>query len=223
MKQASETKQGIANTDLVVLALLLCGGGERYIDLEHIAVMCFKLAPPQFRWTLYDYPSLDSAHHAVRNLIMRRPDLLRKPKTQKSTERMLTAAGINHAIHVGSLYLNKRLTTPAEVMRAFSGFVNGSEVEAEHQEKRAGRNSDARPAQQELRLVRKHDTFKEWKRGTPLNEIEKWRFADLLKCLPDSPNSVWEERLQRLQAQAAWWQDNEISRFLNGVEKAIRA
>src|SRR5579862_3677341 len=109
MKSQAHQRAFASNNDILLVGLLLAGGAEKYVDIEHIANACYRIAPTQFRWRLYDYPSLESVQRGVGNLRrMSGEPFITKPKSN-STERMLTVRGIERAIEVASRILGKRL------------------------------------------------------------------------------------------------------------------
>jgi hypothetical protein len=214
-------KISIANTDLLLVGLLLAGGAENYVDIEEIAVKCHQIAPTQFRWRLFDYPSLEAVQRGVGDL-RRMPGepLISKPKSN-STERMLTARGIQRAVEVASRLLDKQLNSARE---AIAVFDRTKVTKNGNQPKRglpALLKTEARPAQRALRALRRHPVFQHWATDHELIEVARWQLADVLNCLPDSPAEVWRERLERLQAQAAWWEDHEAKDFLRAIATKV--
>jgi hypothetical protein len=191
----------------MLLALLVAGAGERFVDMEHAAVVCYRLAPVRFKWRHYDYPSAEVAQNAAWDLERQKsPRLLTRPRRQ-STERMLTAEGIDEAIGVASRIAGRSFRTADEAIQAFD--ESGSRVLVA-----AG---DRRPINAELRDVRCHQVFSQWASGRSLAETESWKLADCLNCMPDSPDWVWRDRIQKLRTLAARWSDEEAAAFLRDV------
>lgn len=188
----------------MLAALLAAGAGERFIDMEHAAVICHRLAPARFKWRHYDYPSAEVAQNAAWDLERQKsPRLLLRPGRQ-STERMLTAEGVREAIKVAARMTGKTFRSADEAIHA----LRHSSVPV------SSTARDRRPGSAELRDLRRHEVFRSWALGGLLSEVDDWKLADCLNCMPDSPDWVWRERLQKLRTLAARWADDEAAAFL---------
>lgn len=215
-KRERSARDGPSNIDILLLGLLLAGGAERYVDIEEVAYTCYRIAPTQFKWRLYDYPSLEAVQRAVGDIVKRFGEsLIRKPK-KSSTERMLTASGIERATRVAEEIVGKKLRNPKDVVTAFGSLENQPDAK-----RPSVRTSDSRPAQRLLRDIRKHRVFQRWLNGTPASSAAPWEIADLLNCLPDSPPEIWEDRIERALAQAKWWQDEDVLEFISDLRSAF--
>lgn len=214
-------KEEISKIDSVLLALLLTGGAEKEVDIEDIAVAAFQLDPVSFRWTRYDYPDREVAHKALRHNKERYGERFLRSRSAVSTQRILTAEGIARAVHLATIYTgNKKLRTPQEAITALRRVltekprVTGKPAEA------AARTAPSAAVKHDLTSLKRHRVFREWKQGR-LTRTMPWEIADLLQCLPDSPAAVWIDRLETYKAQATWWREDDIFRFLQALEKKL--
>lgn len=210
---------GVTHHDFLLLGFFLAGGAETYVDIEHVAVKLFELAPTQFSWRLYpQYPSLEAVQRAIGNGRIRHGyRYVRRPQSSKSTERMLTAEGIARAVAVAEQLVGRSFDSPQAALAALNALgpnppdVGGS----------ASITADNRPVHRELRALRKHDLFRGWQANPSLDGAELWQLADLLNCLPDSTDEVWRERLGRLQAQAEMWRGDPIVKFIAAISHVV--
>ena len=63
-----------------------------------------------------------------------------------------------------------------------------------------------------LDQFKKKAVFVRWQADSEMNP-DKWDLASALRCLPNSPSSVWHERLETLKADAQLHGDSEVLRF----------
>lgn len=200
------------NIELVLLAMLIAGAGDDFIDLEDIAVEAHKLSPQRFGWRTKPYPSDKLLVQAIADLERRHKDSRTLRGTGKAPARMLTAEGRKVALRVGSKLAGIEFSDVASLTAHFQNAGEGAprQVPAER-----------RPAQAELTELRRHHTFQVWEdAGGDLSSLERWELLDAVSCLPDAPPTSVREQTEKLIAQAERWSDREAIEFLNDLSKA---
>lgn len=203
---SGESTPALQNRHIVLIALLLTGGAAQFIDIEDIAVLAHQLSPTRFRWNRYDYPSLEAARVGFK----RWSDLKIDPPLflTRRLSYALTPAGIQEAVRCARIMFGRDFSSPQSVIEHVSAI--GKDVSE------ALPATQQRPSQNELRELRRHNLFERWRRGEIA--FERWEVADLLNCMPDSSDQVWRERFRHYESLASFWQDEEISNFLDAVK-----
>lgn len=202
----------VANTDLVVLAMLLAGAGDDFTDIEDIAVAAHRLSPQRFGWRTKPFPSDKIVVQAVADLEAKRKDRLTLRGTGKVATRMLTAEGRKHALSVGSRFAGRSFDSVADLVAHFEtpGPERPTEIPAER-----------RRVQAELGELRRHPAFQVWAdEGGDLEGVERWELLDAVSCLPDAPPWGVREQIEKLTALAERWSDTEAIQFLTDIAKA---
>lgn len=216
VRTQSVSDQEINNRQVVLLALLLQGGATGHVDLEDVAVQAYRLAPTRFRWSRYDYPSLEATRQAFKHWKDRKTE---EPRvTEHRQTYLLTGLGVKEAVDAARIILQREISSADEAIKAYkasSGVVSDKSQDAIV----ARTRTTARPSQHELRRIRTHRLFKLWLSGS--TAFEQWEIADLLNCLPNSSVRVWDERFSRLNAMAEFWQDEELMRFLATLKQQV--
>jgi len=159
------------NDDLLVWALHLLGGAERWVDVEELFLKAFELAPARLSWRtrpdLPDYKKCAKALQSVEN--PKRSDHLGLFSKNGPYERRLTFDGLRWCEEHQEL-----------LSRLYQGGVVPS----------ATRQDDAR----RIRSLMSSDAFRLWADTSeltcPLGEL-----ADAFRCLADSPMATWQARL----------------------------
>ena len=201
----------IGNTDLVLLATLLAGGGDSFADVEDIAVEAYRLSPQRFGWRTKPYPSdkivvqaiadLEAKHRKKQSLTMRGSSV----QADKVATRKLTAEGRRVALQVGSQLAGRNFVDVASLKAHFqSSDANVAELTA----------ADRRRAQADLIELRRHRAFQEWADGGDLSTLERWQLLDAINCLPDSPEWSIQDQSEKLTALAEHWKDTDVLRFM---------
>jgi hypothetical protein len=181
----------IANWEIFLWALGILGGADTFIDVEDVFIRCFDLAPKRFSWrSRPDLPDYKKCSKALRDAEAKGPHLLLK--TQDGLRRQLTAEGqdwikSNERRMVALLHSDLPVQEPR-----------------------------TRPRVRLLADVERSDLFQSWRRTGELS-TEKWRFAELLKCSPDSDWRTWRNRLQSLRAAAKSAERLKTLEFLTSV------
>lgn len=210
-------EKDVSNRHVILLALLLQGGASQFVDIEDIAVQAYRLAPTRFRWNRYDYPSVEAARVAFKHW-----KDLKNEEARFTSHRLsysLTAVGVAGAVDTARILLKRNFANADEVITFYRAMADGGDPSEVQKAVSNGTRTTARPSQHELRRLRAHSVFKRWRSGE--TDFEVWEVADVLNCLPDSSARIWEERFNRFEAMASFWQDDELTRFLAALRKGI--
>lgn len=180
------------NPDIVPLALFELGGAGEFIDVEDIFFKCYELAPERFGWRTRPLPNYKTLSKALRDLEGDHPSLL--VKTPDGLRRQLSAEGVEW-VRGRMQEFRKTMTTP-------------------------GLNPPTRrPSQRLLNSLRDTPLVQAFVRGErPV--LKRYEVADLLVCSPDSPKSLWLERLETFRSAAADANRHELMDFLEFVRKS---
>jgi hypothetical protein len=167
-------KLKVDNPDIIPFALLELGGAGQFIDVEDIFLRCFEVAPERFRWRKHLIANYKTLSKALRDFEGRHPDFLLK--TEDGLSRQLSKEGID--------WLKARLDLFREVLSL------------------PGANPPTRRREQKLlNEFASHRLVRAFEKGH-LEDLHKYEIADLLLCAPDSPTSVWKERLETYRSAA---------------------
>jgi hypothetical protein len=203
-------KQEFSNTELILVAILLAGGAERYADIEDVAVMAFQISAQRFGWRSHAYPSDKIVGQAFADLESRHSDRLTRRGSGKVATRMLTAEGLRTSLEVADRLAGRHFE---DVNQVLSHFANaGADVDSQ------SASAERRPVQGELRALHRHPAFQRWaNQDEALEDIETWQLVDALSCLPDAPPWAIKNQLAKLEALAERWQDAEAAKFLGDL------
>jgi hypothetical protein len=177
------------NGDIFAFALYRLQGTGRFVDVEDVFEECWKLSPSRFGWRKHAYPNYKVASKAQRDFESRHPSLILK--TPDGLGRQLSAEGIAWVL----------------------GHLDEFEPLAR------GDSKAPAPRRASHRLVaelERSPVVEAFLRGAEV-AVNKIQMADLLRCAPDSPPSVWRQRMETARSAA---KDNErldILRFLDCV------
>lgn len=204
-----------SKSDYVLVGMLVAGGARTWVDAEDVAVVCYALNRTAFRWARYDYPNLETVARTLRGLKEQFGDAIVVAPALQSGKRRLTAAGLQRARALGAMFVGRTYKDPAALVRALRRKVGL----ADREPAAAGPPTDstqAREARATLSFITNHAAYRAWCRKR-LAELPLWQLAEVLQCLPDSPRSVWRERLARYQSLAAWWNRPNAQAFLEAL------
>lgn len=181
----------LTNQDIFAYALYRLQGAGQFVDVEEVWVECWRLSPSRFGWRSRrdEFPSDRVALKAQGDLERAHPELI--TKTLNGLCRQLTAEGV--------AWVRERIVdferlaageTKAPATRRVSYRVI-AELARNPNVQRALAGGQAR-----------------------FNKVE---LADLLGCAPDSPASIWQERLTTLRSAAEDSERRDLVRFIDGV------
>lgn len=212
--------QAFAKSDYVLVGMLIAGGARTWVDVEDVAVLCYRLNPPAFRWSRYDYPHLETVARTFRALKEQYGDRVIVAPAPQSTQRRLTAAGLKRARALGERLIGRTYKDPAALVRALRRKMGDATAQPAAAAGPAAGSPDARVARATLSFLANHAVYRAWTRKR-LDDVPLWQIADLLQCLPDSPAAVWRERLTRHQSLAAWWSRPNVQAFLEALSTRL--
>jgi hypothetical protein len=186
--------EDLGNWQIFLWALHQLGGASSFVEVEDVFFTCFELAPKRFAWrTRPDLPDYKKCAKALQEAEARRPPLLVK-----------TTDGYGRQLSVeGQIWIN------ANTQRLATLLAVGRVVPEPRK----------RPQARLLAEIERSELYTAWlvDRSIP---TEKWRFAELLRCSPDSEPQLWNKRLQVLRSAAFAAEETQILGFL---EKLLEA
>lgn len=182
------TAEPTTNSDVLLWALFELGGADAFVDVEEVFLRAFELAPMRLSWrTRDDIPDLKKCSKALREIETKKPGLLVK---QGSYLRRLTVDG--------QQWIEDNLDRLAEAL--------GSD--------RIVQPPRARFSSRLVSEAARSEVFEQWSTQHVLAD-QKWRFAELLRCAPDSSRSIWRSRLETLRSAAYSAGRTELLEFLD--------
>jgi hypothetical protein len=179
----------VDNGDIFAYALYRLQGTGRFVDVEDVFEECWKLSPSRFGWRKHSYPNYKVASKAQRDFESRHPSLILK--TPDGLGRQLSAEGIAWIL----------------------GHLDEFEPLAR------GDSKAPAPRRVSHRLVaelERSPVVEAFLRGAEV-AVNKIQMADLLRCAPDSPPSVWRQRVETARSAAKDNERPDILRFLDFV------
>ena len=180
----------VNNGEIFLWALYDLGGDEKFVDVEEVFLKSFEIASQRLAWrTQPDLPDLRRCSKAMRDAEMRTPKLLVK---NGPYERRLTAEG--------------QTWIEANFERLAKTLGDGRQVEA----------PKTRRVSKVLSSLDRSELVETW-RDQQTIDGQKWQFAELLQCSPDSANSVWARRLQERRSAAYAADRTDLLEFLDAL------
>lgn len=185
------------NSDLLVWACYLCGGFDRWIDVEELYLKAFELAPARLAWRtradLPDYKKCAKALHELED--PRRSAHLEMVAKHTQYLRKLTPQGKQWC----------------DTFRdALSALYGGGAVPAP-------------PSQDPAKLIRhvvSTTAFAHFTR-TGAVDCELWQLAEALRCLADSSQSTWMARIDSLISAAERTAREDASQFAHALRESL--
>ena len=157
----SEAVRSLGNRDLVVYALYQLGGGEHKIDMEDVALECFRIAPERFSWKKHpEFPSIKPAEDSLYDASRPKNGSLVRGRARDGWW-MLTPAGVDHA----------KALLPRLTQRAI-GELRSS--------------SDRQEMQKYFRELEAHPAFRKYTADGSCDAVKPYEFTEFLKCTLDS-------------------------------------
>ncbi len=176
----------IDNPDIIPFALYELSGSGAFVDVETIFLHCYKIAPERFRWRKYDIANYKTLSKALRDFEGSHPSFL--IRTPDGLSRQLSAEG--------NTWVRQRLPLFEGVLR--KPGVNPPTRRRDHRI---------------LNEFSSHKLVRGFADGNRPNLI-KHEVADLMLCAPDSPTTVWRERIETYRSAATDAARPELIEFL---------
>lgn len=179
----------IDNPDIVPYSLYLLGGAGEFVDVEELFLKCYELASERFSWRTKPLPNYKTLSKALRDYEAKHPEAM--IKTQSGLGRQLSTEGLQ--------WVERELPRLAQ---AFARPIAGaSRVKSQ----RMVRELAARPVVQRYL-------------NGQASEPTKYEMADALLCAPDSPSSVWRERLRIYRSALTAARRADLLAFMDDAE-----
>lgn len=114
-------------TDVVLVAIALAGAGNKWADVEDIAMEAFRLSPQRFGWRTKPYPDLRSVVQAITDLERKSRkegtgELTRRGSVDRADTiitRRLTSAGQKAAFQAGTKIAKREFTGLPNMLEYF--------------------------------------------------------------------------------------------------------
>lgn len=196
------------NWEIAVLALFLQGGASKRIHTEDVALKCFELAPDAFSWIKYpNLPDKDIARVALTDA--------RKP-----------ACGILVAGRAGrGRRISSSSKDPADdgwiLSEAGAKWVSSNRSRLDAVISLRQVRFDRQDVLQHLSRLRNHRVFRTFQTNASAFSPSLGDLADLLRCRPDAPRRVWDQRLERLRNEALLAGQSDVLEFLTVCESVV--
>jgi hypothetical protein len=187
------TAEPVTNSDVFLWALYELGGDTDFIDVEDVFYKAFELAPLRLSWrTRSELPDKKKCHKALTDAEARTPQLLvkRGPEMRRLSVEGQRWIEGNFERLADSLNSDRIVKAPST--RAPAKLIGDALRSAAH---------------------------KTWAEHGEITN-EKWRVAEMLRCAPDSPRSVFNQRLENLRAAAYAAGRNDALTFLDSLQQS---
>jgi hypothetical protein len=178
--------QALTNQDVFMYALYRLQGAGHFVDVEDIYVECWRLSPSRFGWRKLPYPNYKVAAKALQHIEAHWPTFL--IKTPNSLERQLSSEGL--------MWVRSRLS--------MFGALESGETKAPKQRRLSHRL---------IAEVRRSPLIEMSQSGQDTG-VSRLAISELLHCSPDSPRSIWKQRLETLRAAAIDNEAHDVQQFL---------
>jgi len=182
---------GFNNGDIFLYALYRRGGAGKYVDVEDVFAEMWELAPSRFRWRRHGYPNYKILAKSIVDISQRGDGEL---LLGEGYARQLSAEGVQ--------WVKARL-------KRFERL--GADVGAGV--------SQRRPSQRVVVGLEKSPLVVAFLDGREI-DLGRNDVALLLRCAPDAPRSVWQERLATLRSAATDAGRPDLLRFLDHLPQA---
>ena len=186
------------NADLLVWALHLAGGGDRWVDVEELYLKAFELAPVRLSWrTRPDLPDYKKCAKALQELEdPKRSDHLGLTAKNGAYERRLTDQGLQwcetHEALLASLYSSTDVVPSASTQ------------------------DDAR----RIRTLTGSTAYRSWADTGELT-CTLWELAEAFRCMANSPKTKWLVRLDEHAIAARRNSNEELGRFIEAARHLV--
>jgi hypothetical protein len=202
----------ISNTDLVVLATMIAGGGTDFSDIEDIAVAAYGLSPQRFGWRTKSFPSDKLVVQAIADLERHHKNRLTLRGGDKVATRMLTAEGRKAAIAIAERVAQMAFADADAVIKHFLSADGASRTTP----------ADKRRVQSDLTELHRNKIFQKWSDDEgSLGRAERWELLDALTCLPDASDRTIHDQIEQMTVQAEKWGAQDVLDFLTATKQVL--
>jgi hypothetical protein len=202
----------ITNTDLVILAMMIAGGGTDFCDIEDIAVAAYRLSPQRFGWRTKPFPSDKLVVQAIADLERTHKNRLTLRGADKVATRMLTADGRKAALTIAERVATMAFADADAVIKHFRSPDGTSRTTP----------AEKRRVQADLTELHRHKTFQKWSDDEgSLARTERWELLDALTCLPDASDRTIQDQIEQMTLQAEKWGDQDVLDFLAATKEVV--
>ncbi len=183
----------LTNQEVATYALWRVGGAKEPRDTEHVAALCWKIAPTRFSWKHYpEFPDKETIRFALADA-----------KKKKYGELVHGSGGDGWLLTTNGIRWVER---NIDVLRQLDGAPTRSRLDREGDE--------------QLRTARLHQLFQQWQIDQT-KPPEYYDIADLAQLPADAPASAVADRLSRLANVAEIAGDQGMKEFLIWVRTGI--
>jgi hypothetical protein len=201
------------NWELAVYALYLAGGLSKPVHTEDVALKCFELAPDAFSW--------------VRHPRIPDKDIVRVALTdaRKTKAGGLVSGRSGRAPRRGPSSMRPSLSDGWMLTNTGAAWIAGNEPRLSNMVGSRELRHDRQDLLQRLSRVRNHPLFERFKKDTTFSPT-LGEMAELFRCRPDAPFSIWQKRIQATRNDASVAEQTDTLEFLDRclatIESTIR-
>ena len=184
--------------DLMMWAMYLLDGHERWIDVEDLYLKAFELAPAPLSWRtkkdIPDYKKCNQALHGVENPLSRSYlDVFLKDGPYK---RRLTRAGYQWCVDNQDL---------------LKGLYTGDIVPS----------AKGQDDERKIRSLTRSDAYQEWLSTGDAN-LDIWSLAEAFRCTAETSWATWQTRLEEHFRAAERNGKSDLLTFIKAVTSLVQ-
>lgn len=202
------------NWELAVYALYLAGGLSRPVHTEDVALKCFELAADAFSWVRHpEFPDKDIVRVALTDARKAKAGCLVSGRSGRTPRRGPSSTRPN--LSDGWMLTNTGATWIAANEARLAKMIGSRELRHDRQD-----------LLQRLSRVRNHPLFERFRKD-PTFSPTLGEMAELFRCRPDAPLSIWRKRIQATRNDASVAEQTDtlgfLDRCLGTIESTIRS
>lgn len=205
----SADKARLNNWEVAVYALYLAGGASKQIHTEEVALKCFELAPDAFSWVRFPrHPDKDIARVALTD-------------ARKNSRGGLVSGRAGKGLRKAPVPQSQAVSDGWMLTDAGADWVTKHEEELASLFTAREPRSNRQDLLHRLSRVRTHPVFVSFLENPREFSPSLGEMADLFKCRPDAPLSVWHRRVQSFRSQARIAGQEDTIRFLDSCLQVL--
>jgi hypothetical protein len=198
---ASPEADRLKNWEIAVYALFLEGGTSKPVHTEDVALACYRLAPDAFSWIRHaEYPDKDIARVALTD-----------------ARKVQAGALVSGRAGRGRRKVGKRGDTAEDgwmLSERGAAWIAANESRLASSMSQREQRQDRQNLLKRLSRVREHVLFRRFLADRNGFSATLGEMADLYRCRPDAPLSVWRRRVGALQNKAQIARQSDTLEFL---------